>query len=76
MWYFVVEAKGPESHHLYRLQEPPADFISGLYYLRVSFPGQYVLQELPSWSMPIVTMATPEQVRLHLVLLGGSSTVL
>lgn len=76
MWYFVVKAQGLASHHWYRLQEPPAGFTSGLYYLHVSFPRQYVLQDLPSWSMPIVTMATPEQVRLHLVLLGGSSTVL
>lgn len=70
------KVKGPSVASSVQVAGPPAGFTSGLYYLHVSFPRQYVLQDLPSWSMPIVTMATPEQVRFHLVLLGGSSTVL
>lgn len=73
---FCGKVKGPSVASSVQVAGPPAGFTSGLYYLHVSFPRQYVLQDLPSWSMPIVTMATPEQVRLHLVLLGGSSTVL
>lgn len=73
---FCGKGKGPSVSSSVQIAEPPAGFTSGLYYLHVSFPRQDVLQDLPSWSMPIVTMATPEQVQLHLVLLGGSSTVL
>lgn len=67
MWYFVVKERA----------HSPTIGIDGrsrlLVLLLVSsifiFLRQYVLQDLLSWSMSIVTMATSERVLLHLVLL-------
>lgn len=60
----MMKVKCPYPHCLHRQHEPSAGLVNSSSQSHASFPKLCVVQGMTSWSMSMVTMATPEQV-LH-----------